>query len=423
MTTSPCSRAAFGLRLVLVLLFLLIPLRALASGAGVPELRPGRSTFWNGPHVDSSTGTTCGEAECWTFRFKVGNGGERVRVGFDHPELMDVFDVEVYEPDGTRVGSFTPRDDLYSVEGIYGPRPGVWRVVVRAESVTDSAFRVRVKLEKREPSPGQGKEPVLPNLQILPPHDASFMTPLTIGATPQSIGVNLVAGGCHAEEHAEDGAVRCLRFSYGVRNTGQGPMDLFLGEGNQLERELFQLVHRADGTTFERAAGIARYHKTHVHFHHHNAIGLRLYKVTNRRAGKLEPASAQRMKGFAHRNELLRDWERFYPTPTMLGFGLLPGWSDIYEWDRPGNYIDFGLNGDGYYVVRMWADPVKGILESNERDNLGYTYLKVTLNEVELLEAGRGTDPWDPCKIVVGFGGHPDPPRGQRPSHCPPDTT
>jgi hypothetical protein len=200
-------------------------------------------------------------------------------------------------------------------------------------------------------------------------------------------------------------------------------MDLFLGEGNQLERELFQRVHRANGTTFERAAGIARYHKTHAHFHHHNAIGLRLYKVTNRRAGKLEPASAQRMKGFAHRNELLRDWEHFYPTPTMLGFGLLPGWSDIYEWDRPGNYIDFGLNGDGYYVVRMWADPVKGILESNERDNLGYTYLKVTFNEVELLEAGRGTDPWDPCKIEVGFGGHPDPQRGPRPAHCPPDTT
>ncbi|MDQ3940568.1 MAG: hypothetical protein M3238_04365, partial [Actinomycetota bacterium] len=99
------------------------------------------------------------------------------------------------------------------------------------------------------------------------------------------------------------------------------------------------------------------------------------------------------------------------------------GWADIYEWDRPGNYIDFALNEDGFYVVRMWADPVDGIVESNERDNTGYTYLKVTAGDVKLIEAGRGRDPWDPCKIVVGFGGHPDPPRRDRPASCPPDTT
>jgi hypothetical protein len=42
---------------------------------------------------------------------------------------------------------------------------------------------------------------------------------------------------------------------------------------------------------------------------------------------------------------------------------------------------------------------------------------------VKLLEAGRGRDPWDPCKIVVGFGGHADPRNGPRPSGCAPDTT
>jgi hypothetical protein len=66
---------------------------------------------------------------------------------------------------------------------------------------------------------------------------------------------------------------------------------------------------------------------------------------------------------------------------------------------------------------------VKGVAESNERDNTGYTYLEVTGGEVELLEAGRGKDPWDPCKIEVGFGGHPDPKQTPRPKSCPPDTT
>ncbi len=66
---------------------------------------------------------------------------------------------------------------------------------------------------------------------------------------------------------------------------------------------------------------------------------------------------------------------------------------------------------------------MKGVLESNKRDNVGYTYFKVTGDEVKLIESGRGTDPWDPCKIVVGFGGHPDPKARQRPDRCPADTT
>lgn len=403
----------------------LVPLSAWAGDPAPIRLSPGDSHFWTGPFIESSSGQSCDQAECRTYRFEVESGGDRLRIGIDHPELQDVFEADVYGPGGSDLGSFSPGSDIYSQEDFYeNPTPGGWRVVVRAESVTDSAFRVRAKLENGDPKVGLKNGLVLPNMQILPPHDASFMTPITNGAAGgQSMGVNLVAGGCHAEEHAEDGAVRCLRFSYGVRNTGLGPMDLQLGPGNQLERELIQRIHRPKGTFVDRPAGVARYHKTHAHFHHHNAIGLRLYKVTDRKAGKLEPASAKRMKGFAHRNELLRDWEHFYPTWTMTGFGLLPGWSDIYEWDRPGNYIDFGLNGDGHYVVRMWADPVSGVRESNERDNLGYTYLKVTGGDVKLIEGGRGSDPWDPCKIVVGFGGHPDPPRGPRPASCPPDTT
>jgi hypothetical protein len=152
-------------------------------------------------------------------------------------------------------------------------------------------------------------------------------------------------------------------------------------------------------------------------------MGIRLFRVLDRRTGKLEAAGDERTKGFAHREELLRDWDRFYPVWSPSGFGLGPGWADIYEWDRPGNYIDFGVNGDGRYVLRMWADPVDGVLEVNERDNLGYTYFEVAGTEIELLEAGRGRDPWDPCKIVVGFGGFPDPKRSPRPDRCPPDTT
>lgn len=294
-----------------------------------------------------------------------------------------------------------------------------------AEDVTDSAFRVRAKLEADLPSLGTKNGRVLPNLQVLPPHDASFLFPLPNGSGDADPTGMSIAGraSCHPEEHVEDQAVRCLRFGFGVRNTGLGPMDLFHRGGTPLEHDLFQRVYMADGTYDERRAGSAVYHKTHGHWHHADAVALQLLRVKDRDKGILKAAGKKRTKGFAHRNELLREWDVFYPTLESTGLGLRPGWADIYEWDRPGNYIDFGSSGDGYYVVRMWADPVNGILEMNERDNVGYTYMKVEGDDVKLLEAGRGRDPWDRCKIVVGFGGFPDPPRRQRPSTCPPDTT
>ena len=390
-------------------------------------LEAGEAVFWNGPFIEDSGSPpagadSCTGSPCWTYSLKVTERAFRLRIGIDHPEVSDVFDVQVTSPSGV-AQSFSPGTGLYSAESLhYSPERGTWRVRVTAEGVDDSAFRMRAKLEARPPSTGRGK--VLPNLQVLPPHDASFLFPVSNGNTDPPTGLDLEGtASCHPEEYAEEQAVRCLRFGFGIRNTGRGPLQLRTEGTFPLDSKLIQTVHRSNGSSYERDAGTARYHKTHAHYHHHDAVGLRLYKVENPKKGSLEPASAMRYKGFAHRDELLRDWRHFYPTWHKDGFGLLAGWSDIYEWDRPGNYIPMGLNLDGRYVVRMWADPVKGVLESNERDNVGYTYFEVTGSDVKLLEAGRGSDPWDRCKIEMGFGGHPDPEGRSRPRGCPRDTT
>ncbi|HYP24375.1 MAG TPA: hypothetical protein VEV43_12445 [Actinomycetota bacterium] len=392
-------------------------LAAPASGAAAIELSPGQAKFWNGPHLQSG-------AETWTYEIDVKKGGYRLRIGLDHAEVGDAYSFQVFGPDGQQEGTVNLGTGLYSGEFLQeGPPAGRWRVEVSADSVTDSSFRMRAKLEARKPSLGTKKGPVLPNLQVLPPHEATFLMPVTNGSQgdpPQGAP----GDSCHPEERAQDGAIRCLRFAFGVRNTGRGPMHLYYEGGAPQPHPLFQRVHRADGSFFDREAGTAVWHESHAHYHHGDAVAVELFAVTDREKGTLESAGPRHNKGFAHRNELLREWRRFYPTWTGdLGFGLLPGWADIYEWDRPGNYVDFGVNGDGYYVVRMWADPVDGILESNDRDNAGYTYFQVTGDQVELIEAGRGKHPWDPCKIVVGFGGHPDPKRGTRPDRCPRDTT
>lgn len=406
-------------RLLLALVIAAAPLPALA---GTPRysLAAGDAVFWSGPHVDSSTGESS-----WTYELDVTEPAYRLRLGIDHPEAGDNFTVEITDPSGA-TGSLSSGAGLYSAEYRKAPPAvGTWTIEVTAAGVTDSAFRMRAKLEARPPSLGVRKGPVLPNLQVIPPHQASFLQPVTNGSTADhSIGVDLLGRqSCHPEENAEEQAVRCLRFGFGIRNTGLGPLDLFNTGTTGQDHPLVQRIQRAEGGYVERPAGVARYHKTHAHYHHSDAVALRLYEVTDEEAGEIAPAGAKHFKGFHHRDELLRDWERFYPTWSKSGYGLLPGWADIYEWDRPGNYIDFGLNADGRYLVRMWADPVAGIAETNEQDNVGYTYLEVAGSAVTLLEAGRGMDPWDPCKIEVGFGGHPDPRPSARPARCPQDTT
>lgn len=417
--------------MIRIVLLLVVALGVLspASGASRAEhlsLGRGDAVFWDGAHVETANGD-CSAGTCWTYELEIEETAYRLRIGIDHAEVGDSYSFQVFGPDGDSRGTFATGTGLYSMESLHlNPDPGTWEIRVTAESVTDSTFRMRAKLEARPPGLGVKKGPVLPNLQVLPPHEASFLMPLTNGSQgdpPQG-----AEGGdsCHPEERADEGAVRCLRFAFGIRNTGRGPMTLYYEGGAPQDHPLFQRVFRADGSFFDRDAGTAVWHESHGHYHHSDAVAVQLFRVTDRDEGTLEPASEKHHKGFAHRNELLREWTRFYPVWNdrfNFGFGLLAGWADIYEWDRPGNYVDFGVNGDGYYVARMWADPVDGILESNDRDNRAYTYLQVTGTDVELIEAGRGKDPWDPCKIVVGFGGHPDPKRGPRPDRCPPDTT
>ena len=399
--------------------------------AGGPDkslvLRAGRAAFWNGPLVKDSASPgpgveTCGGSPCWHYALRVVDRGYRLRIGIDHPEVSDVFDVQVTSPDGF-TETFSPGTGLYSAESLYlNPKKGLWRVRVIAESVVDSTFRMRAKLEASPPKTGRGK--VLPNLQVLPAHDASFLFPVTNGSSDPPVGLDLAgAESCHPEEHIEEQAIRCLRFGFGIRNTGRGPLQLYTEGTFPLDASLIQRVRRSNGTYYDREAGMARYHKSHAHYHHHDAVGLRLFRVTDVKTGEVEAATPMRTKGFAHRDELLREWRHFYPTWDRFGFGLLPGWSDIYEWDRPGNYIAMGLNGDGHYVLRMWADPVEGVAESNEVDNAGYTFFRVTGDDVKLIEAGRGRDPWDRCKILMPFGGHREPKQEPRPRDCPPDTT
>lgn len=344
---------------------------------------------------------------CWDYALDVHAGGERLRLGVDHVVAGDLFVVEVTPPAGG-AASFGPSPTTYSAERLFDdPAPGRWRLrVTAAPDVTDERFRLRARLDG--PAEPPAHVPVPPNLQVLPPYDFSFLRPLSNGSTGNRPRGVPSAGGdasCHGEEVAAEHPVRCLRMAFGIRNTGEGPLALRYADGHPTgDRALYQRIEYADGGHEERRAGIARYHASHGHYHHHDAVELRLWRVTDPARGTLEPVGAARRKGFAHSNELLREWTRFYPVSSYDGFGLRPGWGDYYEWDRPGNFLDLGTHGDGEYVVRMTVDPGDGIAESDERDNTGYTHFRVTGDTVHAIESGHGSDPWDGCKAVLPIG-------------------
>jgi hypothetical protein len=81
--------------------------------------------------------------------------------------------------------------------------------------------------------------------------------------------------------------------------------------------------------------------------------------------------------------------------------GISPGWADVYTWDLPDQYVDFGKGGEGAFVIRATVDPPNTVLETREDDNQGYALVRVANGEVELLERGMGASPWDPRKEVL----------------------
>jgi lysyl oxidase len=92
--------------------------------------------------------------------------------------------------------------------------------------------------------------------------------------------------------------------------------------------------------------------------------------------------------------ELAPDAWRFYE-------GIANGWEDVYTWATSGQFVRFGSNPDGRYVLRMIINPQRRFLETDYDDNVAYTYFQVSGDEVRVLERGHGTDPWDPHKVVL----------------------
>jgi hypothetical protein len=241
----------------------------------------------------------------------------------------------------------------------------------------------------------------------------------------------------------------CLRFSMGLENAGEGRLHL-VGDCCSLDpaephRPVVTLHQRrwvanepphdctsdlscAESDPCLRLAtcidespgsgGRGELHAYHGHFHYEEIWQTALRPVAaGWRPGDPPPQLGEPVAGaklgFEPTNEYMTDWHSFYQSAQESSQNkggwveLPPGWGDIYEWNRGGNYVDFphttsGAPVSGYYVLELITDPLNRVIESNEDDNNSYALIQVHADgDVDLLERGYGTDPWDGGKVVL----------------------
>lgn len=419
----------------------------------VGELRQGDALFWDGPYLDRvGTGTRysdevvcdsaaataigcdvvvanaqpsaivannaiaalgmedpfCGsEHVCIDYAFDVTEDGDLLRVALDLQTFRDLIFVYVFDPNGTYVAKLTKST---AEAWLQQPATGRWTARVRAYDVRDASFRMRAALDPDDRPRRRGRDraaqqrsgALLPNLQVVAPYELGF-------------------GPCQATEIVDYGAQRCLRFSTGPANHGDGPLDLLVTEVGSVEGQMHQRIHHADGSTETVPAGSFDYHHEHLHYHHGALQSLDVFRVTDARRGRMEPAGSGPKLGFCLAPYFIAEWDSFAQDPPYEIYGdngcadytgiitppvgtqmaLARGWVDIYAYWIEGNFVDFGDNPDGLYVIRAHSDPDGDIRETREDDNTSYTYFDVRGDHIEVLERGVGDDPWDPRKMVV----------------------
>ena len=396
--------------------------------------------FWRGGRVgdgiiyswptqfgNNATLQACTTAPCFTYTLKVGSAGAaRLRVAIDVPARNDNFYFEVRTPTAA-VSSALNGNNFNKEIWINNPAVGTYSILVRPYSAANAPFLLRAKLEAQLPSPHVEPDgSVLPDLRPSAPYDFGFAAPANgTGSGGDDQNPPLEVGGLHPfscsirSETMEEGVTRCLRFSFGLVNAGRGNFDIrWTGDSaTQPRGENIQCVQQAVGTPLARPSGISEWHEAHGHWHYLDLIYLELFSVTDPDTGAMLLRGAGKKLGYQPADQALAHWWEFdagqqsssgtfgnCAPETSNRLGMAPGWGDVYRYQRAGNFVPFEGNADGLYVLRLTIDHPSGtsdILESDEGNNASYAYLRVTGDEVQILEQGRGQSPWDPEKEVL----------------------
>lgn len=386
----------------------------------------GFSPVYSAPSAPSTTAIDrCAVPEhpCFVYTLSLADTGERLRVGLDTPSRDDGFEVSVVGPTGQSAGFVN--SNRYSNEAFIGsPAVGDWTITVAPFSSEYAHFRMRAKLESvvTEPVANEAGE-LLPNLAVTRLWEFNFTAPLNPANglfPPDDVNPPMTVAGfspvsCSADETAFDEAQRCLRYSFGMANIGDGAFRIQYDAPRTGEKgNAVQCIQMEDGSTKSQPAGTTSYHTTHGHNHFDDFIYHELFRVSDTATGAMTSVGNGKKLGYSPADQAMPEWEKF--TQASAGsssaaagncapeysssLGMSRGWGDSYRYQRPGNYVEFSTNGDGYYVAITTGDPLDLVKETNETDNTSYAYLQIIGENVRIIETGRGTSPWDPTKVL-----------------------
>ena len=414
---------------------------ATAAKASPPTLQLGlgKSLFWNGGYVDSSDvdlpgSVACQVEQCFSYPVMVAKGGWRLRVAIDTPDRANDFELDLIDPSGTQVASQSNSGQSEFDMELYALHPvaGNWTVRVVPEMVDNASFRLRAKLETG-PLVYKKKTELLPSLEVTPPYGFTFVAPANplnayapdaanpplsvageapFSCTPDetlNIQPDFMPGSAHP--------TRCLRFTTGPRDAGPGTFEIdynpTAADGAILDMgPAYQRVYYSDGTSFLRPAGEFNFHTVHGHYHYMGFLNFQLYSVGPNH--KLTPAGSGNKVGLCPADELFSDWGTFNQsnvaaetftancgyTTGEASLGLNVGWGDVYKWQRPGQYVDFSGDGDGYYLLQVVVNASHLVLTVPHDQNVGYAYVHVVGNTISIIQRGQGQSPWDPTRKV-----------------------
>lgn len=299
-----------------------------------------------------------------------------------HPGRRNL-DLEIVDPAGQVVAASRGTDEDTESVRVDAPANGTYTAritAVRADALQFEGRASVVRDPRRDPI-----RDLLPDLVVLPQRNVRFGPALRSGWPRES---QHWIGGCLAEEIAEEGARRCLRFDQSIANRGRGPMELrYSMRDTGSDQLMYQRIRRSDGTIRERPADRYELHFTHLHFHYTSFALSRLWTVdsSGSRTGSVPVREGNKngfclidVEGFGFATGRLAPRTYFGDgcadpdalTLADLTHGISRGWSDLYNWYLPGQYIDIDGLPDGRYLLETIADPRDTVVESDEGNNV-----------------------------------------------------
>jgi hypothetical protein len=167
-----------------------------------------------------------------------------------------------------------------------------------------------------------------------------------------------------------------LRLSTATANVGAGRLELRARAViDATRREVVQRIYRSDGSFSERPAGTFTHHPEHDHFHFDEwtEFGLRAVGPDGEIGARVAGGAKQ---SFCLLDLVVHDASNpgfrrpgFYTTCGADFQGITPGWSDLYNFSLPGQWVDITGLPPGVYWLEATADPDDRVLESDETNN------------------------------------------------------